>query len=90
MPAMVEKRDSLIGQIRRAARECGLPQNALARAAGIDKAALSRFVHGERGLTMENLNALADVLNLRIVAGRPKAIPLGRPGRPRKKGRRKP
>jgi transcriptional regulator with XRE-family HTH domain len=72
MPAMTKKQVKLIDQIRRAASECGMGQNALARAAGIDKGRMSRFISGERGLSMEALDALADVLNLRIVAGKPK------------------
>ena len=69
---MSKKRRKLIDQVRQAASECGLSQNALARAAGLDKAALSRFIVGERGLSMESLDALADVLKLRIVADKPK------------------
>ena len=86
MPAMDRKQSKLSDQVRKAASECGISQYALSRVTGIDKAAMSRFISGERGLSIENLDALADVLNLRIVAGKPKRIevPNLRPGRPRK------
>jgi len=86
---MGKKRAKLSDQVRRAASDCGATQKALARAAGIDKGALSRFVSGERGLMLENLDALADVLKLRIVAdGPPDVLPAGRPGRPPKTPRK--
>jgi transcriptional regulator with XRE-family HTH domain len=83
---MGRKQGKLIDQIRRAARDCGMGQNALGRKVKIDKGTLSRFVRGKVGLSMESLDALADVLNLRVVAGKPiKLPPPLKPGRkPRK------
>ncbi len=69
---MSRKRLSFIDQVRRAASECGMSQNALARATGLDPGAVNRFIHGERGLSMESLDALADVLRLRIAKDKPK------------------
>ena len=88
---MGAKRESLIDQVRRAARECGLSQNGLARATGLDVAAVNRFVLGKRGLSMEALDTLAAALDLHIVVGKPKATPTGkgRPGRLPKCGKRK-
>jgi len=68
---MSKKRQSLIDQIRQAARDCGMSQNGLARAAGLDPGAVNRFIHGERGLSAESLDLLADVLDLHIVQGKP-------------------
>lgn len=34
---------------------------------GINQASLSRFVHGERGLSEESLNGLGELLNLEVV-----------------------
>ena len=64
---MSKKQVKLTDQVRQAASKCGMGQNALARAAGIHKAAMSRFISGERGLSMEALDALADVLRLDVV-----------------------
>lgn len=70
---MTKRQAKLIDQVRQAASKCAMSQNALARAAGIDKGALSRFITGERGLSMEGLNSLGEALNLQVVAGKPKA-----------------
>ena len=86
---MDKRQVKLIDQIRQAAGNCGASQNALARAAGMDKGALSRFVSGERGLSMEALDALAGVLKIRIVVDGPAdVLPAGRPGRPPKAPRK--
>lgn len=88
---MGKKQVTLIGQVRQAASKSGISQNALARAAGMDPTALSRFVSGKRGLAMETLDALAAVLRLSIVAGKPiKPPPKLKPGRKpgRKAGRK--
>ncbi len=43
----------------------------LAREMGVAESTLCRFLHGERGLSVENLHRLADLLGLEIVV-RPK------------------
>jgi len=58
----------LTEQIRRAARESGRGQNALARAAGIDKGSFSKFLSGQRGLSLGGLNRLSAVLGLVVTA----------------------
>ena len=63
----------LTDQLRRAVVDSKKTLGTLARETGIDKSALSRFVNGERGLSMEALNALGENLGLRIVAGNRKA-----------------
>lgn len=73
MSAMGRKRVKLIDQIRRAASECDMSHYGLAKAAGMDVAAVSRFISGTRGLSMESIDALAAVLKLRIVSDKPKA-----------------
>ena len=67
------KHRMLIDQIRHAARQSGLSQNALARATGLNKAAVSKFINSKRGLSMASLNALGQVLKLRIVKDERKA-----------------
>ena len=80
---MTTKQPKLLSdEIRQAAINCGTSQNRLAIAAGMNRATLCRFISGERGLSMEYLDALADVLKLRIVADGPAdVLPAGRPGR---------
>ena len=79
---MSKTHQKLIDQIRQAARESRMSQNALARVTGVDVASVNRFITGKRGLSMEGINSLADVLNLRIVATKPvKLPPPSKPGR---------
>ena len=66
----MSKRKGIIDQLRQAARDSSMSQNDLAHATGLDKGAVSRFVSGKRGLSMESLDAIADVLKLRIVSDR--------------------
>ncbi|MCX5675796.1 MAG: helix-turn-helix transcriptional regulator [Planctomycetota bacterium] len=92
---MDAQRPSLSEQIRRAAAECGLGRNALARLAGVDKAALSRFMTGRRSLTLPTADKLAAALGLAIkVTAHPSATGGVAPprrrhaaGRPRAAGR---
>ena len=79
---MKRKRVKLSDQIRRAVDESGLSRYAICKATGIDKGHMSRFMAGKGGLSMANLDALADVLRLCIVAGEPiKLPPPLKPGR---------
>ena len=64
--------DKLTDQLRAAVVGCGMTLGGLTRATGVDKSALSRFVNGERGLSMEAMDAIGQCLGLRIVAGKPK------------------
>lgn len=82
---MGKKRISLGDQIRQAVKDAPTSRNAICRAAGIDPAALSRFVSGKLGLMLPALNALSAVLGLRIVVDPSVAVPsAGKAGRPRK------
>ena len=68
---MGKKRVKLTDQVRRAVDESGMSHNAIARATGIDKAALSRFMSDNRGLSLTTLDALGEVLGLRVTADAP-------------------
>lgn len=69
---MNKKRISLGDQIRQAVEAAPMSRNALCKAAGIDKGSFSRFMAGKVGLTLANLEAVADLLGLQIVADKPK------------------
>ena len=77
---MGRKRLKLSDQVRRAMDESGLTRYAISKVTGIDGAALCRFASGERGVSMANLDILADLLRLNIVA-------TGKPGRKPRKAR---
>ena len=78
-----KQRKTLSEQIRQAAITSGTSQSRLAIALGMSRATMSRFISGKRGLSMENLDALADVLDLHIIVGRP-----GRKPKAKAKGKR--
>jgi hypothetical protein len=73
MKPMSKKRIKLSDQVRKAVDASKISRYAICQVTGIDQAALSRFMAaapGGRGLNMKTLDALADVLDLNIVAGR--------------------
>ena len=66
MPKKRAKRIKLSDQIRQAIDTCGLSRNRVCKGTGIDKATISRFMSGERGLPTPALDRLADFLGLNI------------------------
>ncbi len=57
-------------QIRRAIDESGLTRYRIAHDTGIDESTLAKFYHGQRGLSLDNLDRLCGYLRLRIVMDR--------------------
>jgi transcriptional regulator with XRE-family HTH domain len=64
----VNLRQKLSDQLRDAVRGCRASRYALAKQLGIAESALSRFVSGDRGLTLETVDKLAEALGLRLVS----------------------
>ena len=60
----------LTEQIRQAINDCGASRYEIAKCTGIDESALAKFFNGNRGLSMESLNALGEFLELEIVMHR--------------------
>ena len=71
-PMQTQTSKKLTAQLQAILRRSGRSLGEMARATGIDTSALSRFVRGERGLSMEGLDVLGDFFGLRLVARRPK------------------
>jgi transcriptional regulator with XRE-family HTH domain len=69
---MKKKYIPLTDQLRQAVLSCGQSQYAICKATGIDKTAMSRFMRGERGLSMSVMDNLGAYLNLRIVTDKKK------------------
>ena len=57
---------NVIEQLRKAIRESGETQLAISEATGTAQGNLSKFLKGERGLSMENFALLCDHLRLRL------------------------
>ena len=70
---MAKKRQragNLTDQIRQAIDDSGVTRYRIAKETGVSEATLSKFYLGQRGLSMEALNALGDCLQLTIHLGR--------------------
>ncbi|HEY2760760.1 MAG TPA: helix-turn-helix transcriptional regulator [Pirellulales bacterium] len=65
-----EQPKKLTEQLRQAIADCGLTRYEIAKQTGIDESALAKFYNGQRGLSMEALNALGEYLQLTIHRGR--------------------
>ena len=57
-------------QLRNSIRNCGQTRYEIAKATGLDQATLSKFMRGERGLSMRALNVLVKHLKLTLVPKR--------------------
>ena len=70
---MKKRSPTLTDQIRQAVETCGKTRYQIAQETGVDQASLCRFVSGERGLSVENLDLVAECIGLRVVVeGKPK------------------
>lgn len=68
---VAKKRTNLLtDQLRQAIDDSGLTRYRIAKESGISESALSQFYNGQRGLSMEALNALGEFLQLKITLGR--------------------
>ena len=56
--------------MRKAIDDSGESRYAIAKATGIDESALSKFYNGQRGITTDTLDRLAEHLELRVVMDR--------------------
>lgn len=70
--------EKLTDQLRRIVAESGKSLGQITRDTGIDKSALSRFVNGERGLSMEALDKIGEYLGLRFAADKRRKSRKGR------------
>ena len=65
-------------QVRRAIKNCGLTQYAIAKQTGVTKGALSRFMAGERDMTLRLLGRIGPVIGVSLKVTRPKGRTKGR------------
>lgn len=64
-------------QLLDAIERSGLSRYAISKATGIPQSQLSRFVHGQEGLSIESINSICELLGLRLV-GPAKRKPKGK------------
>jgi len=60
------QRLSLSDELRQAVERSGVSRYSIWQQTGIDQGSLSKFMEGERGLGMESIDKLADLLGLHI------------------------
>jgi len=53
-------------QLREAIDRCGMTWYGIGKATGIDHATLSRFRHGQGGLSFEALDAIGELIRLKV------------------------
>jgi transcriptional regulator with XRE-family HTH domain len=63
---------SMSDQVRRAIENCGLTRYAIAKQTGITEGGLSRFMAGERDMTLRTLERIAPYIGVRLIVTRPK------------------
>jgi DNA transposition AAA+ family ATPase len=63
-----KQRLSLSDELRQAIERSGVSRYSIWQQTGIDQGSLSKFMDGERGLGIESIDKLADLLGLHIVA----------------------
>jgi transcriptional regulator with XRE-family HTH domain len=63
---MGKKHDGFADQLRAAIENCGKTRYQIFKETGIPQETLSRFVNGERGLSMESIELLFENLGLKI------------------------
>ena len=73
-----KQRLSLSDELRQAIERSGVSRYSIWQQTGIDQGSLSKFMDGERGLGMESIDKLADLLGLHIVAKPEPRRPKGR------------
>jgi transcriptional regulator with XRE-family HTH domain len=56
-------------QIRAAVDRSGMSRHAICKAMGFNEGAMSRFMSGKGGISLEMLDRLAEVIGLELVAG---------------------
>lgn len=73
-----KQRLSLSDELRQAVERSGVSRYSIWQQTGIDQGSLSKFMDGERGLGMESIDKLAELLGLHIVAKPEPRRPKGR------------
>jgi len=77
-----KRRTKLSDQVRQAIDASGVSRYRICMEIRLDQAVMSRFMDGRSGLSVQNLDALADVLGLDLVARGPVRVsPPAKPGR---------
>jgi transcriptional regulator with XRE-family HTH domain len=72
MLGMKKRRSKLSDQVRQAVDASGLSRYRISKDLGIAESTMSRFMTGQGGLSMEVLDALAELLDLNLAGSKTK------------------
>ncbi len=61
-----KRKTDLAAQLRRAIRDSGLTPYRVATDADVDRAIMTRFVNGDRGLTLDTASRICELLGLEL------------------------
>jgi transcriptional regulator with XRE-family HTH domain len=67
---MASKKKNIVDQLRRAMRDSGESEYAIAKASGVSQSVVNRFVSGERGISLETAAKLCAYLRVDLVQRR--------------------
>jgi transcriptional regulator with XRE-family HTH domain len=67
---MASKKKNIVDQLRRAMRESGETEYAIAKASVVSQSVVNRFVSGERGISLETAAKLCEYLEIELVRRR--------------------
>jgi transcriptional regulator with XRE-family HTH domain len=67
---MASKNKNIVDQLRRAMRESGETEYAIAKASGVSQSVVNRFLSSERGISLETAAKLCEYLKLDLVRWR--------------------
>ena len=73
---------NVLNELRKQIDRSGMRDVELSRKAGIQRSAISRFGHGERGLSIGSVEKILDALDLELTI-----VPRRRPGRKKRRAR---
>lgn len=71
-PMKTKKAEKLSDQLRRLIEESPLSRYEISKRTGIAQSTLCKLVQGERGISTESWDLLAECLNLRLAADKPR------------------
>jgi len=60
------KKTAVSEQLRQAIEDCGQSRYAICKSLGLDQGQLSKFMHGQRGLSLETVDRLCAHLGLEL------------------------
>ena len=64
---MEKKREMISDAVRKAIDASGMSRYAICKTLGIDQGGMSRFMHGQGALSQKRIDAIGELLGLRVV-----------------------